>query len=423
MRAPVPVLLTVIVIVGLASVAALQNESRIAGRVTDAATGGALEGARVHAFELRSRTHREAVTDQRGTYLLERVPAGRYVLSAVAAGYANERILRAAGADAPPYLVEVGRSEALIGLDVALSRAATVSGRVTDPSGAAIDDVEMSVEGSVAPIGLGAAKAMTDRSGAYTISGVPPGPQVLVARYHVSPGSRGSPPRTVYFPGVRARTDATPVVLTAGDHTRRLDIVLPVERRFEVRGMISGGAGGLNESTARLVGNRGRSIRTMQLNTSDGFVFDDVSEGIYLLWVEQPRGRDEGMLAAWRAIEVSSDLNLGPVTLEPAGRLTGRIHGAPGGPSPGGLLVETVVVAGGETFQLIQDRPAVVDAGGHFELDGVLGRRRLLVRGLTLGWSVRLSRANPDAEGHIDVEIQSAGDVNLELAIVSTAVR
>jgi protocatechuate 3,4-dioxygenase beta subunit len=129
------------------------HRARIAGRVTDAATGRPLPGARV---AIASGPEATAAAD--GVFRFLDLPAGNYTLTASLPGKGSRY-----GTASKP----VALGGALAKVDLALP-ATTVKGKVKDPSGQAVRMAEVRVQGSNE-------SAWSDAQGNYVLSGVEAG--------------------------------------------------------------------------------------------------------------------------------------------------------------------------------------------------------------------------------------------------------
>lgn len=400
---PLPLVALLVLVLSLsAAPAAVQPAtSRLTGRVLDADSGKPLQDVRVRTYEITTRLQREAATDREGRYTFDGVSPGRYVISASAPGYANGRVLRDNGVQHPPHVMRVGTGQTVNGLDVRLTRGASVSGVITDPSGLPLAGVDVVVEGGFAAAGPFPARAVTNQHGSYRIDGVPIGQRFVAVRYR-GPNPR-RPQRTmfVFYPGTTMRRDAVVVMLGAGDHAANVNIIVPAVATHGVGGLLGAGSTSSDNVTVRLLANHGRSIRSVRPRPDGTFTMPDVDEGRHLLWVED-RGNGH---AAWLAVDVFHDVDLPPVELLPLGRITGRIVTPAGSLVPAGLRIEMGLLAHGDEFELIGERATAVSPDGSFDIPDVLGPRRLLVRGLPNGWTVRGMRRDKASYAQADVDV------------------
>jgi hypothetical protein len=230
---------------------------------------------------------RAVVTDDEGRFAFERLPAGRFTLSAKKAAY----VTMAYGATRP------GRSGTAIAVaagqrvDVALTlpRGGVITGRVVDAAtGAPVPDVGVlatrtDVSQPVAGSPL-VALPVTDDRGVFRLFGLEPGEYVIAAvpqqlvtgdvdtraeadvdaifaalqQRPRNPGATLKPaaapiapkPRTagyapVYYPGTARRTEAARVRVAAGEERQGIDIVMSLVRTATIEGVVSAAQGSL----------------------------------------------------------------------------------------------------------------------------------------------------------------------------------
>lgn len=141
------------------------EHSYASGRVTDAASGGGIEGASVRA--LQSGREIATTTDASGQFAIERIPVGDFEVVATQEGYFPRRF----AVHAPRALLSV--------LDISLmplSARATVAGVVRDEgSGEPMPDVEVAVLSA----GI---ESTTGSDGSFVLEGVPAGEVTIRVR-------------------------------------------------------------------------------------------------------------------------------------------------------------------------------------------------------------------------------------------------
>jgi hypothetical protein len=146
---------------------------RIAGRVTDAATGAALPGALLSAYALDNSFFGILIADGQGRFEVE-LPEGDYLLSfdpSLTPGYVGEFYDGAFSvADATPVTIAPG--ETTTGIDFTVetvdpSFAVTLTGRLVDTDGQAIPSVQVLVT-SDGPTGV-TRTALSDDEGAFEL--------------------------------------------------------------------------------------------------------------------------------------------------------------------------------------------------------------------------------------------------------------
>lgn len=367
----------------------------LAGVVLEADTGAPIPGATVHTIGPAARRLSTARSGLDGRWRLRGLPPGVYRIIALAPGFAPVRVEPSPSSGLPAddsvsghgiRLAAGGERRELV---ARLERAGSISGRVTNAAGVPVPDLVVTVEG--APV-MGAPRvgqAVTGRDGRYRLEAVAAGERLVMVLPNRMPSGR-APDRgwsRFFHPGTDRRDEARTVTVRAGEHAGGIDIVvsLPTARVIMGRLVVPAGA---EEVHVRLVSNGGRTLRNLSYRPADGVIGPDIVEGAHrVVWA---RGRvGDRLFAAWQSLDPIGDGELSPMSLVPTGTVRGRLVSASGGPVPSGRLVAgSVLWTGGEGFEIIGEREAEVSADGSFELGGILGPRRLSVRGVPSAWSV-----------------------------------
>jgi len=192
----------------------------IAGTVTSAVDGSALEGIRVHAETDNGLQLADGVTDETGAYVLDDLIAGDYVVLFSAADgrfiaeYWNDTRERRLAQH-----VAVTDGSASTGIDAALTAAPTgsISGTVTNAAGGApVADAMVTASGEAGSW----ASAFVDSSGAYTLSGL------AADSYVVTFIPTGANLKREYWENATDYAQATPVVIGDGTAVTGIDAAL-----------------------------------------------------------------------------------------------------------------------------------------------------------------------------------------------------
>lgn len=190
----------------------------IGGTVRDTGNAG-LPGRSVIAESLDlAGVSQNGNTSPTGEYMLPNLPPGRYCVYVTDDGsfFAGERYADAASCDtATP--VTVGTTT-VTGIDFGLAAGGTITGTVTDPSGAA------SSAAQVEAFKIGDSRSVTALvgvGGTYSITGLSPGQYCVIADETVD----NRPPRT-FGGGYSCDRSVTPVTVTIGATTPNVDIQL-----------------------------------------------------------------------------------------------------------------------------------------------------------------------------------------------------
>ena len=163
-------------------VATTPSTSMISGAVIDAASSAPVRRAIVTVSGDGAIGGRSAITDEAGRFAIAQLPAGRYTISAIKAGY----LTTAFGAKRPG---RTGVSQALasgdrVAIELRMSRGAVLGGTVTDERGAPAAGVRVTAM-DMRDQGISGPNAgqfvRTDDRGAFRIFGLAPGEYVIAA--------------------------------------------------------------------------------------------------------------------------------------------------------------------------------------------------------------------------------------------------
>src|SRR5688572_24797897 len=151
--------------------------------------GRPLRRAQIRAVAGDPRDAVTTTTGLEGEYELRELPAGRYIVHATRSGYlAAQHGQRGYGEPGAP--VEVAAAAAVEKIDFVLSRAGVVGGRVTDETGepaAGVDIRAMQLQHfrgrkRIVPVSTGMVHVLTDDTGQYRLTGLPPGEYLIAGR-------------------------------------------------------------------------------------------------------------------------------------------------------------------------------------------------------------------------------------------------
>ena len=219
----------------------------IAGTVLSAQTGLALPKVTVALYSAQTQEGGRPLsvgTNDKGQYVVEGVPPGRYRIFASRNGYVRQAYARNLNEghrnSGAPIVVAPG--QILREINFHLIPAAVIEGRIVD------EDHEPLARSNV---GLGRARwvqgkrtlvsvanARTDDRGVYRLFGIPPGSYYLSATYRQfeMPTDQGEKPVPTYYPGVPNLFEATPIDVPAGAQYGGADLILQKAQTFDVRG-------------------------------------------------------------------------------------------------------------------------------------------------------------------------------------------
>ena len=391
-----------------------------------------------------------AASDEQGRFLIERVPAGQFSVTATKPAY----LQGAYGAPTPgragvPIVLAAGQH--LTNVTLTMARGAAIAGSVRLPNGEPAPDTEVTVY-RVPPGGgertlVETLNVVTDDRGAYRAYGLMPGEYVVAAllssgrtsdvaaiataemdrvleslrrRTNATATSAGREPTAVpvssgsyttapvFHPGVTSPADAGVIKVAAGDERTGIDFALRYSRTVSVEGTIrqvDGSAppvqmaiitGGLRLPTMDSAPPRNSESKS---TATGAFKYTNFVPGRYVIAARTPSAPWSYALVE---LDVAADDVRGlPLTLQPAMRLSGRVAfdrttlSAPADLSRVSLQLSNVDggqgVFGYTRVGNFRIDPAAVTADGRFEFSGILpGRYRLTatVPGET-GWWAR----------------------------------
>jgi Carboxypeptidase regulatory-like domain len=389
-----------------------QPAAFFSGRVTEQGSGQPLPRM-VVTLVAPDRSQKEAITDADGTYRFAGLPPGKYAVGAGPDEHRSTYLRQWFGEAMPaaPFAgpqraaLELKAGEGRAGVDIALTRALAIEGRVSNPWDEPMANIDVTVTRSD---GLGEAgrPGYTDDQGAYRIYGLAPGRYRVCASVKeqsdsVAPdGSRLV--KTCYPAAVRDATGAD-VTVTSQDASG-IDIRVQRAGSYSISGFVSDAAG-------RAVDNA--EILALPFNESDSssyarsragaFVLQRLTPGRYMIQASvggalrgDPTVSAPDSETAFAPVEVSAGDTTGvSLTLAKTASLAGRIV-FDGDPAPRGdrLRMTVHVQPDAEALRFIGRPPvAAVSDDLTFQLGG-LYRLPVVIRtqGLPEGWVVRSVR-------------------------------
>lgn len=389
------------------AVLALRRGLEISGTVIEEATRRPVPGARISAFQSvgfgnfgRRRAERTARADQRGRFRLHGLAPSRYSVEAVKDGYLPASI---AG-------VNAGAASAS---NLALRRAATISGRVTDEKGQPVAGARVRIaremgirrmlRGAMSnPASfLGGQGVLTSSDGAFRLRGLEP-------EKNISLEAAKTGFATARKPGLSIK---------AGDAVK--DVALVVRRGIEAKGKIVDAQGqpvaGAEIRAVRreegAMGGARMQMRMMGLNSdrpdavsgADGaFALKGLEEGQYTLTV----ARDGFARKTVPSLEVraSTENAWPPITLASGAPIAGTVRDTAGGPVSGAQLFALDIGGGG------RPQNATSDAEGKFRLEGFTAERPILVNVSAQGFATQQKNVTPPVSD-LAIVMKTSGSV------------
>jgi protocatechuate 3,4-dioxygenase beta subunit/5-hydroxyisourate hydrolase-like protein (transthyretin family) len=386
---------------------ALKRGLAISGTVIEEATRRPVPGARISAYPStgfgnfgRRRAERVVRADSRGRFRLPGLAPSRYAVEAVRDGYLTASI---AG-------VNAGAAAAS---NLALRKAATISGRVTDEKGQPIAGARVRIaremglrrmlRGAMSnPASLmGGQGVVTASDGAFRLRGLEP-------EKNISLEATKTGYATARKPGLSIK---------AGDAVR--DVALIVRKGIEARGKVVDAqaqpvAGVEIRAVHREEGAMGGArmqMRLMGMNAdrpdavtgADGaFLLKGLEEGQYSLTVT----RDGYARKTVPSLEVKAAAEnvWPPVTLAAGAPIAGTVRDSAGGPVSGTQLFAIDIANG------TRPQNATSDADGRFRLDGFTAERPILVNISAPGFATQQKNVTPPVSD-LAIVMKNAGSV------------
>jgi hypothetical protein len=435
------------------------------------------------------RPSRGAITDDEGRFTIAGLPAGRFVLTAmrpsfITSTYGSKR----PGRPGTPVLVTAGQTQKVV---VRIWRGAVIAGVLRDDTGEPVASVPVTAV-RVGGSGGGPALTLTNNGGVtndrgeYRIFGLEPAAYIVSARPSAggtSPmialataevdaalealraqGGRGGaapnrPPETsatvrpfdyapIYYPGVPARSDASPITLVAGQEITGVDFALQRIVTLIVEGQVTrpdgqpaaGAEVQLTPAGSIDFATEQESILNATAGSDGTFRFRQVTPGNYTLFTRAPAqpapmttvtsglvrpGPQGTQLWATTALSVASDLSGIALTLRPPLTMSGRVRFESAETKPPANLAQLRVMLFPPELQNVRSGvpvrtiafvpPGTVRADGTFELTNVVpGRYVLGISGPALeGTEWWAKSATLGGRDLLDDRIEITSDMNL----------
>ncbi|MGP0095821.1 MAG: carboxypeptidase regulatory-like domain-containing protein [Terriglobales bacterium] len=278
-----------------------------------------------------------AATDSDGHFRIDNVTPGHYRVFIERSGFAGVNA-RGVKSDVNVVAIQAGRS--VEDLVFHMSPTAIVSGRVTDEDGDPMSGVRVLAlrkkSGKSAREGIGT--AATNDLGEYRLAGLFPGQYWILAlpppdfrdyeRQQKSPPGDNQPDTrymNTYYPGTYDATQASAVVLKAGDEMP-VNLTLVPARTYRVRGVVTGVAAD-QKAAVELFSKGGDSYRVNadEIGPDGQFEVRGVAPGTYQLKVSS--GAEAQSLTAHQDVNVvSADVQGLKLVVAPSFAISGHLH-------------------------------------------------------------------------------------------------
>jgi protocatechuate 3,4-dioxygenase beta subunit len=420
----------------------------LAGRVTDRATGLPAPRVLVTLIAGAAKTQATTLTGDDGRYRFAAVPPGDYAVLASNDDHKSTYLMQVVGDDTPmnPLAPRVPRlnvhllaGEERDGLDVALTRALGIEGRVLDSWGEPIALAEV----TIIPAGSRSfpiASRRTDDMGRYRGFNLPPGRYRVCAeasRDIVNPATADLPKmgRTCY-PSASSDGDAAEIALTAQDVTD-IDVRMQRSGSRSISGTVVDASGALVDGAslqAWLPSADWPRGDSGALTRAGAFAIKGLLPDRYELRASiggsrpgdpgpPAREREEGFASADLT---GGDAEAVTITLSKPVSVTGVVR-FEGTAAPAGRSLHMTVTAQAPTGPSIAfEGPPLAPVGDDlsFTLGGLYhAPATIALRGLPAGWAVKSVRYGDRDITHDGVDFTALPNARLEVAVTNAVAR
>ena len=349
-----------------------------------------------------------------GEYEIRELPAGRFTVQATRSGYLPaQHGQRAFGEPGTP--VSVANGATIEKIDITMSRAGVISGRVTDETGDAASGVDVRAmqmqfylgRRQLVPIASFPLHATSDDTGQYRITGLPPGEYLVAARLRDTWMSDEKEPQMLsyaptYFPGTADAADGRRVKVSSGQEVGAIDFPLVPLRAAKLSGTAVA-SDGAPLARGRIVLSQeimGPSGGTMSfagnaiIDEAGAWSIRDVSPGEYIIRANGTVGDRPTETAALPVTVSGADIEGLLVAADAGGIISGRVVTDTGDPLPSSAsrpVVSTTPVSmiTGITRPTPGQDDGVVGADGGFSRKSPSGSVVVRVSGLPRGWAIK----------------------------------
>lgn len=421
------------------------GKGSIAGVVVSE-NGQPLKGARVTTSS--GAQGRTAVTDATGTFVFEKLPEGRYSVSAsrtryLTSSYGQKRPERSGTS------VQLADGEQRKGLKIVLFSAGVITGTIYNDDGEPVQSAQVRALRYTMSSGVRRLQTsnsvQSDDRGSYRIFGLTPGEYIVTASSNQGnqadfvSGLPGSPPieppapmtfASTYYPGTVMPASAASLTVRGGEERSGIDISLQKVQTANISGTVMSDAGPLPQNVTVSMqstddAGQGVSLPGAPVSPDGRFSLRSVPPGQYLVTARAtttvrtvappgvranlPEGAAtfdaQGQPQIFQTIQTTSTgrtmvsvdgqpVNGVVIALDGGRTLTGRVvfdGMAPPDPTRLRLVATLQPVQSAQNLNAPSPPPGEVGVDGNFKISGIApGRYTLRVSG-TLGWTVRSS--------------------------------
>jgi hypothetical protein len=230
---------------------------RITGRITDAASGAPITGARVTltmvvdvpggTFGRRPRT---SAADANGDFTFDRLEPAQYILNVEKTSFAS---YPDGLGDGPPQRLTIDADHEELQLPIALKKGAVIVGRILSAPGAPEADIGVSAlrrTDKFGPLGfVQNGGAQTNDLGEFRIAGLAAGDYIIVASvrrhgpFDAIPAAAATTFAPTYFPGTLDQNTARVITLEPGQAVTNVEFIIATVDAFHISGIAVDKAG------------------------------------------------------------------------------------------------------------------------------------------------------------------------------------
>ena len=270
--------------------------------------------------------------DAEGSFVLEDLAAGLYIVMANAPGYIDEILTNADPTDLPRHIIGSR-------VKITMIKGGVITGTVTDSKGQPVVGVPVnaSAPSGASPLAsfAGANAGETDDRGIYRLYGLPPGPYTVAAGGGSGFGMMSSTGFELdvptFYPS-STRDTAVPVAVRSGDEATGIDIKYRGAEGHAVSGVVLGSveAGGTGAIFVMLSAAGTNAIQAMSLTVNldqrRTFNFFGVADGEYDLFAGyQGQPTDDQLMGSKRITVRNGDVTGVEIKLSVPGSIKGTI--------------------------------------------------------------------------------------------------
>ena len=408
------------------------GSGEISGSVVAASTGGPIRGAGVYLTS-GDEPGRATETDDQGRFVFERLPPGRYHLSAKQPGFLDVTFgQKRPGSGAPGVAIRLADGQRLQRVVLTMPRGGAISGVISDPYGDPAFGASVTVlryEWTSGERTLAARETVvTDERGMYRVPVLPPGDYVVRAAAPETTHGGSLNLADVYHPGVASLGAASVVTLGLSEERTGVDVALQRIPTYRVTGAVVD-ANSRPPSRPLLIALDDGTQGAASGGTHGAFAFPGLAPGTYSIRVLVGSGVHAGVMdeagltsddrtdgpALWAQADVTvvdRDIADVRVMLQPGRSVSGRVAMDGGARALDLSKVRVRVVPAGATSISMPLPRVPTDAQGHFSIAGIPpGRYRFTVDGAGAGLTLRSALVGGRDALDFPFEVEPGGDV------------